>query len=69
MTEELAFLPGLHWLDAMPAGNLGLRRAISARYCDGRKINGKEAREMAEHWSEYGEPACSSLIVADQRGI
>ena len=68
-TAEFAILRGLHRLDAVPADDLGLRRAISARFCPGRKINGEEARNIAERWGEYRGLACFYLLIADQMGI
>jgi DNA-3-methyladenine glycosylase II len=68
-TAELAILRGLHRLDMVPADDLGIRRAISARYCDGKKITGEVARKIAKRWGEYKGIACFYLLIADQLGI
>ncbi|MDD1706674.1 MAG: hypothetical protein LUO81_00550 [Methanoregulaceae archaeon] len=68
-TAELAILRGLHRLDTIPADDLGLRGAISLRYCDGKKINGEEARKIAKRWGKYRGLACFYLLIADQLGI
>lgn len=68
-TAELAILRGLHRVDAVPADDLGIRRAVSQRYRDGRKINGEETRNIAERWGEYKGLACFYLLIADQMGI
>lgn len=68
-TAELAILRGLHRLDTVPADDLGLRRAISAKYCGGSKIDGDEARQIASRWGIYRGLACFYLLVADRLGI
>jgi DNA-3-methyladenine glycosylase II len=68
-TAELTILRGLHRLDAVPADDLGLRRAISERYFHGRKINGEEARRIAERWGEYRGLASFYLLIGDQMRI
>ncbi|NYT07568.1 MAG: DNA-3-methyladenine glycosylase 2 family protein [Methanomicrobiales archaeon] len=68
-TAELAILRGMHRLDAFPADDLGLRRAIAQRYQIGEKITGDEARRIADQWGEWKGLAAYYLLVADQMGI
>jgi DNA-3-methyladenine glycosylase II len=68
-TAELAILRGMHRLDAFPADDLGLRRAIAQRYQIGEKITGEEARKIADQWGEWKGLAAYYLLIADQMGI
>lgn len=68
-TAELSILRGLHRVDTIPADDLGIRRSISARYCNGRKITAMETRRIASRWGNYQGLACFYLLVADQLGI
>jgi DNA-3-methyladenine glycosylase II len=68
-TAELAILRGMHRLDAFPADDLGLRRAIAKRYHLNEKISGDEARKIADQWGEWKGIAAYYLLVADQMGI
>lgn len=64
-TAELAVLRGLGRFDAMPADDLGLRRIISQFYCENKKINAQEARDIAQSWGRWPGLAAYYLIVAD----
>ncbi len=68
-TAELAILRGMHRLDAFPADDLGLRRAIAQRYQLKEKISGEEARKIADQWGEWKGLAAYYLLIADQMGI
>lgn len=68
-TAELAILRGMHRLDAFPADDLGLRRAIAQRYQIKEKISADEARKIADQWGEWKGLAAYYLLVADQMGI
>jgi|MTBAKMStandDraft_1061839.scaffolds.fasta_scaffold09713_3 DNA-3-methyladenine glycosylase II len=68
-TAELAILRGMHRLDAFPADDLGLRRAIAQRYHTSEKISGEEARKIAAQWGEWKGLAAYYLLIADQMGI
>ncbi|NYT16834.1 MAG: DNA-3-methyladenine glycosylase 2 family protein [Methanomicrobiales archaeon] len=68
-TAELAILRGMHRLDAFPADDLGLRRAIAQRYQIKEKISADEARKIADQWGEWKGLAAYYLLIADQMGI
>ncbi len=68
-TAELVILRGMHRLDAFPADDLGLRRAIAQRYHINGKLSGDEARKIAEQWGEWKGLAAFYLLIADQLGI
>jgi DNA-3-methyladenine glycosylase II len=68
-TAELAILRGMHRLDAFPADDLGLRRAIVQRYHIDGKLSGDEARKIAEQWGKWKGLAAFYLLIADQMGI
>ena len=59
----------MHRLDAFPADDLGLRRAIAHRYRINEKITAEEARKIAEPWGEWKGLAAFYLLIADQMGI
>jgi DNA-3-methyladenine glycosylase II len=68
-TAEIAVIRGLGRLDAMPADDIGLRRVISNYYCEGRKINASEARNIAKGWGPWQGLAAYYLVVADMLSI
>ncbi|HMA06001.1 MAG TPA: DNA-3-methyladenine glycosylase [Methanomicrobiales archaeon] len=68
-TAELAALRGLSRLDAIPADDLGIRRAISRYYSRESRIDTTEARRIAEAWGRWRGLAAYYLIVAERRGI
>lgn len=68
-TAELIILRGMHRLEAMPADDLGVRRAISHYYCSDRKISGEEARRIAEKWGKWKGLASYYLIIAERLGV
>ena len=68
-TGELAVLRGLGRLDALPADDIGLRRAISHFYRDDVRISADEAREIAHNWGKWRGLAGYYLIVAEITGL
>jgi DNA-3-methyladenine glycosylase II len=64
-TAELTLLRGLRRFDALPADDIGLRRAISHFYRDDAKISSSEAREIASSWGEWKGLAGFYLIIAE----
>jgi DNA-3-methyladenine glycosylase II len=68
-TAELALLRGLSRLDAIPADDLGIRRAMSRYYARTSRIDTAEARLIAEGWGEWRGLAAYYLLVAERRGI
>jgi len=68
-TAELTALRGLSRLDAIPADDLGIRRVISRYYSRSTRIDGLEARRIAEAWGSWRGLAAYYLIVAEHKGI
>jgi DNA-3-methyladenine glycosylase II len=64
-TAELTMVRGMPKLEAMPADDLGLRRAISHFYCRDKKISSEEARRIAEKWGKWKGLAGFYLIMAE----
>jgi len=64
-TAEMTMIRGMQKFDAMPADDLGLRRAISHYYYHSAKISGDEARRTAEGWKGWRGLASFYLIVAE----
>lgn len=68
-TAELTMVRGMQKFDAIPADDLGIRRAISHYYYDDRKISGAEARRTAEQWTGWRGLASFYLIMAERLKI
>jgi len=68
-TAELTMLRGMQKLEALPADDLGLRRAISRYYCAGEVISSAHVRQIAENWGLWKGLAAYYLIVAEMKGI
>ncbi len=68
-TAELTMVRGMQKFDAIPADDLGIRKAIAHYYCDDRKISGAEARQTAEQWRGWRGLASFYLIMAERLGI
>ncbi|MDD1664254.1 MAG: DNA-3-methyladenine glycosylase [Methanomicrobiales archaeon] len=68
-TAELALLRGLSRLDAIPADDLGIRRAITRYYSRESRIDTAEARRIAEAWGAWRGLAAYYLLVAERKGI
>ncbi len=52
-TAELTALRGFHRPDAFPAADIALRRMISERFLDGRRISAEEAMACARPWGAW----------------
>jgi DNA-3-methyladenine glycosylase II len=68
-TAELTILRGMHKLEAFPADDIGLRRAISHYYCDDKRISSETARKIAARWGKWKGLAGFYLIVAEMINI
>jgi DNA-3-methyladenine glycosylase II len=68
-TAELAVLRGLSRLDAIPAEDLGIRRAISRYYSRESRVDTGEARRIAGAWGGWRGLAAYYLLVAERMGI
>jgi len=68
-TAEIALLRGLSHLDAIPADDLGVRRAITRYYARESRIDAAEARRIAESWGAWRGLAAYYLLVAERMGI
>lgn len=75
--ERLTALPGIgewtvDWFlarhvgrpDAWPAGDLGLRKALAARYLDGRDVSVAETRAFGERFSPHRNLAAQYLLLS-----
>lgn len=68
-TAELTMVRGLGRLDAIPADDLGVRRAISTYYRKKRRVTSQEARKMADGWGAWKGLASFYLLTAERLGI
>jgi DNA-3-methyladenine glycosylase II len=68
-TAELTMVRGMQKFNAIPADDLGLRRAIAHYYYDDRKISGAEARRTAEQWKGWRGLASFYIIMGERLGI
>lgn len=68
-TAELTMLRSMNKWDAMPADDFGIQRVIAHYYCEDRKINSVQAREIAKAWKKWKGLAAYYLIVAETLGI
>jgi DNA-3-methyladenine glycosylase II len=68
-TAELTVIRSISRFDAMPADDIGLRRAISHFYRQDQRISAGEAREIANHWGKWKGLAGYYLIVAELTNI
>ena len=68
-TAELTMVRGMQKFDAIPADDLGIRRALSHYYYGDRKISGTEARRTAEQWKGWRGLASFYLIMAERLKI
>ena len=53
--------------EAWPAGDLGVRKAVSAFYADGRFLSTEEVREMAERFAPFQNLTAQFLLAAARR--
>jgi DNA-3-methyladenine glycosylase II len=68
-TAELTQIRGFGKLEALPADDLGVRRAISHYYYRDRRISSEEARQIAVKWGEWKGLAAYYIIMAESKGI
>ena len=68
-TAELTMVRGLGRLDAIPADDLGVRRAITTYYRKNRRVTEREARDIAEGWGDWKGLASFYLLTAERLGI
>lgn len=68
-TAELTMLRSMNKWDAIPADDFGIRRVIAHYYCEDKKINSVQAREIAKAWGKWKGLAAYYLIVAETLGI
>lgn len=68
-TAELTMVRGMQKFDAIPADDLGIRKAIAHYYYDDRKISGAEARRTAEQWRGWRGLASFYVIMGERLGI
>jgi DNA-3-methyladenine glycosylase II len=55
--------------DAWPAGDLALRKAVSAHYFDGRLASIQEVRDFGERFAGYRNLAAHYLLVGHRTGV
>ena len=68
-TAELTMVRGLARLDAFPADDLGVRRAISAYYGRRSMVTPGRARELADCWGRWKGLASFYLLTAERLGV
>lgn len=68
-TAELTLVRGMGKLEAIPADDIGVRRAISHYYFKDRRIASEEARQIAESWGKWKGLASFYLIMAEIKRI
>ena len=68
-TAELTMLRSMNRWDVMPADDFGIRRVISHYYCEDKKINSAQAREIAKAWGKWKGLSAYYLIVAETLNI
>jgi len=68
-TAELAMLRGMGRFDALPADDLGVRRAMGLYYRKRRPPTAGEARKIAERWGDWKGLAAFYLLTAERMGI
>jgi DNA-3-methyladenine glycosylase II len=68
-TAELTMVRGMQRLEALPADDLGLRRAVSHFYRRNRILSNDEVRKIAQEWGTWKGLAGFYIIVAERSGI
>ncbi len=64
-SAEYALLRGMHRFEAIPAGDVGIRRALSRYFRDGVRMTAEEARELAGPWGRWKGLAAFYVMMAD----
>ena len=63
-TAQWALVRGLARPDALPLGDLALRRGVSRLWCDGATVTDAEVKTMAERWRPWRSYATAYLFAA-----
>lgn len=68
-TAEFTVLRSLGWAGTFPADDLGIRRVIGKYYREGKIVDSREAREIAEAWGDWKGLAAFYLLTAEAQQI
>ena len=68
-TAQWALVRGLARPDALPLGDLALRRCVSRLLCDGEPVTDAEVAELAERWRPWRSYATAYLFAAMRSGM
>ena len=68
-TAQWALVRGLARPDALPLGDLALRRGVSRLWCDGATVTDAEVKTMAERWRPWRSYATAYLFAAMRTGM
>lgn len=68
-TAQWALVRGLARPDALPLGDLALRRGVSRLLCDGEPVTDAEVERLAERWRPWRSYATAYLFGAMRSGM
>ncbi len=68
-TAQWALVRGLARPDALPLGDLALRRGVSNLFRDGEAVNDAEVEQLAERWRPWRSYATAYLFAAMRSGM
>ena len=68
-TAQWALVRGLARPDALPLGDLALRRGVSRLRCQGNAVTDKEVSEIAEQWRPWRSYATAYLFAGMRTGM
>lgn len=68
-TAQWALVRGLARPDALPLGDLALRRGVSRLLRDGEPVTDAEVEQLAEHWRPWRSYATAYLFAAMRSGM
>lgn len=68
-TAQWALVRGLARPDALPLGDLALRRGVSRLLCDGEPVTDAEVEQLAERWRPWRSYATAYLFAAMRSGM
>ena len=68
-TAQWALVRGLARPDALPLGDLALRRGMSRLLCDGREVSDAEVEQLAGCWRPWRSYATAYLFAAMRSGM
>ncbi len=63
-SAEFILLRGLHRMDCIPAGDVGLRRSVSKYYRHGARISAADMREISRPWGRWRGLAVFYVMIA-----